>query len=57
MTKPIAELTILRRRLRKLLKPKEPNIYELEQIYLHFAELGYCVEFTKGKVVYQRVPS
>lgn len=41
-------LSGLKHWLRQALRPKEPNVHELEQIYKHFEEIGYRVDYFKG---------
>lgn len=49
-------LSDLKHWLRQVLRNKEPNIHELEQIYGHFKDMGYEVEYAeKGKRKYIKV--
>lgn len=52
MVKSIHDLSGLKHWLREVLRRKSDNTCELDQIYKHFEELGYRVEYTKGKRKY-----
>lgn len=41
--------------LRQALRPIEPNVHVLEQIYKHFEDLGYRVEYLKGGRKYIKI--
>lgn len=55
MNKSIHSLSSLKFWLRQVLRTKEPNVHELEQIYKHFRDLGYIVEYTKKGRKYVKV--
>lgn len=47
-SKSVHDLSGLKKWLSQVLRAREPNVFELEQIYKHFAELGCRVEYQKG---------
>jgi len=55
MRTSVHDLSGLKKWLRQVLRAREPNVYDLEQVYRHFEELGYRVEYTKKGRKYVKI--
>jgi len=56
MEPSIHDLSGLKHWLRQVLRRKGDNTHELDQIYRHFRDLGYIVEYHQGgKRIYRKI--